>query len=97
MKELNTSYIEHYGSSYSSGKLILSSKNADTSLFHVQYGRDNAFRALEKIGILRGDKNPIYDVRINDKATRAILVSTTSCRVYNIGVDFKNKEEPKLI
>ncbi|CAD8043066.1 unnamed protein product [Paramecium primaurelia] len=97
LKEINTSYGEHYSSCFMKGFLVVSSWSVDTSIYEIKFNKDHTFRTLEKEEVLRGEKTSVLDASLNEHGTLATLCNKSQCRVYKINTERKIKEDAKLL
>jgi len=77
LKEINTSYGEHYGSCFMKGLLVVSSWSVDTSIYEIKFNKDHTFRTLEKEEVLRGEKSSVLDATLNEHGTLATICNKT--------------------
>ena len=73
LKEINTSYGEHYSSCFMKGLLVVSCWSVDTSIYEIKFNKDHTFRTLEKEEVLRGEKTSVLDASLNEHGTLATL------------------------
>ncbi|CAD8133173.1 unnamed protein product [Paramecium octaurelia] len=97
LKEINTSYGEHYSSCFMKGFLVVSSWSVDTSIYEIKFNKDHTFRTLEKEEVLRGEKTSVLDASLNEHGTLATLCNKSQCRVYRLNTERKIKEDAKLL
>ncbi|CAK85231.1 unnamed protein product (macronuclear) [Paramecium tetraurelia] len=97
LKEINTSYGEHYSSCFMKGFLVVSSWSVDTSIYEIKFNKDHTFRTLEKEEVLRGEKTSVLDASLNEHGTLATLCNKSQCRVYRLNTERKLKEDAKLL
>ncbi|CAD8061152.1 unnamed protein product [Paramecium sonneborni] len=97
LKEINTSYGDHYSSCFMKGLLVVSCWSVDTSIFEIKFNKDHTFRTLEKEEVLRGEKTSVLDASLNEHGTLATLCNKSQCRVYKINTERKIKEDARLL
>ncbi|CAD8139258.1 unnamed protein product [Paramecium octaurelia] len=97
LKEINTSYGEHYSSCFMKGFLVVSSWSVDTSIYEIKFNKDHTFRTLEKEEVLRGEKTSVLDASLNEHGTLATLCNKSQCRVYRLNTERKIKEDARLL
>lgn len=97
LKEINTSYGEHYGSFYFKNMLVVSSWSVDTSIYELKFNKDNTFRTLEKEEVLRGEKTSIIDATLNETGTLATICNKAQARLLKLNTERKIKDDARLL
>jgi hypothetical protein len=99
LKEINTSYGQHYHSSWNIARnlLVISSWSSDASIFECKTGKDHTFKSLDKVMLLRGDKGKAIDVNQDQTACRATVVSAETVKIFTTDVEYSRQEDPHLL
>jgi len=63
--------------------IVLSAWVTDTSIFEVKTNKDNTFKSLEKVMLLRGEKGKITDASMDENGNRANIASKGYYNIYD--------------